>query len=222
MPDDRLVGVVTVTPEGLGVLFGRLARLQLSLEQIAVERDQLKVDNADLATWFAACRQLEAVLEFVEDSEELMPELHKLLYAIIDLREGLKVAWLEPFVKGRQRGQPKGFETASIHARLAAGMNWLMEDGGKKKEEAARFVVEHGGLRRWLQHRGRANSDWKTVANWRDRIKVAPSAAERVAWDATYEIIDDRGRTGGDIEAKAKKLLRGIRIYFGLNQSSAR
>jgi hypothetical protein len=219
VPDNRLVGVVT--PEGLGVLIGRLARLRLRLEQIAVERDRLKAGNADLATYFAAARQLEAVLEFVEDSEELMPELHKLLYAIIDLREGLKVAWLEPFVTGRERGQPNGFEVACIHARLAAVMNWLMEDGGKKKEEAARFVVKHGGLRRWLQNRGRAKSNWKTVANWRDRIKASPSEAERIAWDAAYKIIDDMGRTG-DVEAKAKKLLRRYKIYFGLNQSSAR
>jgi hypothetical protein len=228
--------VPIIDPDGLNILFNRLARLRQQLEEIAKERDKILVQqrsrkgkdeedqendiNEGFATRFAACHQLIAVLEFVEDSENLMPELHKLLMALLDLDSGRSVKWLRPAPKKGQPPPPA--EEGSLHGRYAAIMDWLIKEGGKSKEEAAKFVVEHGGLRRRLESGERARKafhPWETVANWRDRVTrpYDPSrAAEYAGFHVMYEIIRGREFEGADanVEIGAKNLLRALKNLF--------
>jgi hypothetical protein len=219
---DQLVALID--PDGLAGLVGRLANFRRALEEIEALRNDLQTSknpNDPNPTWFGACRQLIAVLEFVEDSKDLMPELHELLNALIDLENGREVVWLRPtrIVKKRP---PLSFEESAIHARYAAIMDWLIAAGGKGKKEAAEFVVTHGGLRRWLEKHGRRPAgenppalDWVIVANWRDRMKNGTATdAERTLFEGQYEILN--AKTGGGIEAIAKKALRQLKIYFSL------
>ena len=105
----------------------------------------------------------------------------------------------------------------AAHARYAWVMNFLMEKGGKGEEEAAKFVVEHGGLRRWLGNRSRANlaNLWRVVANWRDWINGGScTELERTFFDASVEIANFDLQSAKDVEREAKKLLRDLKIHF--------
>jgi hypothetical protein len=153
--------VAMIDQDGLISLIDRLARLWLELKKLdrgpsAIESAKRAGYDADSVTRLAAADQLNAVLSFLEDSEELAPELHQLLHALLDVERGRPVAWLQP---AKKKGKPPpSFMDATAHARYAWVMDVLMEKGNKSEKEAANFVIEHGGLRRWLKPRSQKNS----------------------------------------------------------------
>jgi hypothetical protein len=102
----------------------------------------------------------------------------------------------------------------SVHARCAWIMDFLMQKAKKSEEEAAHFVVEHSGLRTWLNSRSQQNSatDWRVVANWRDRIKSGScTEEERIAFEATAEMVNLQLDTPRGAEREARKLLRAFK-----------
>jgi hypothetical protein len=227
--------IAIIDQDGLSSLVVRPGRLQQQLEEIATERDKIRAqritqknkeekDQKDdiedgFETQFAACHQLFAVLEFFEDSERLMPELHKLKWALLDLESGRRVKWLRPAPQKKKGQPPPPAEEGALHGRYAAVMNWLMEEAGKSKEEAAEFVVKYGGIRNLMRDSPRAQKafhPWNTVANWRDRVigSYDPSrAAEHAGFEAMYEVIRERAFKGADagVEVGAKNLLRVLK-----------
>jgi hypothetical protein len=221
----------TTNSDWLLFLVNQFARLCDELKEAARTRDEILTERTntndeyaeewnniveDSATRSAAISQLCAVLNFLEGGEHLAPELHKLLMALMDLQNGRTIEWLSPEPK---RGQPPPLVKESfLHGRYAAVMDWLMKEGGKNKEEAARFVVEHGGIRRRIEANGRARRAahaWKTVANWRDRATgpYDPScAAKHCAFTTVYEFIKiskwrERKGPSASVEDEAKNML---------------
>jgi hypothetical protein len=220
---DELIALIDA--DGLASLVGRFARFMRALEDIAKMRDQLlraqqgSEDDVSFPSRMAAYRQITAVLEFVEDSEELMPDLRQLLFAHLDWENGREVTWLRaPPKKGQP---PPPVSDAFFHGRVAAIMDRLMRDGMSKRE-AAQYCVRHGGLRRRIEANPRARkaaNAWETVANWRDRATGPPDpsrAAEQAGFAAMREIIQQRELAGADVSVQegAKKLLRALKIYF--------
>ena len=207
--------VAVFNEQGLAALLGRLDRLRRDLEAIAKGRPEEGLD-ADFAMRLAAAGQLIAVLSFLDDSETLAPAVHQLLNALLTVDRGKAVQWLRP---AKKRGKPPpSWDSVSEHASYAWFMNLLMERAGKSEEEAARFVVEHAQLRRRLK--GSRADDWRVVANWRDRIKGGGATEEeRIAYDATAELVTHPLNDQRDVEREAEKLLRDIKIHFsrGLN-----
>jgi hypothetical protein len=219
--------VAVIDQQGLALLIGRLDLLRQRLHKIYIDREEsfirkrnhtLKAeDDIDEGTLTRrmACSQLIAVLEFIEDSETLAPDLHKLLHALLDIERGQHVAWMEP---KKRRGRPRpSYMDVTAHARYAWVMDFLIEKGNKGENEAAHFVVEYGGLRSWLKHRSQKNSaaDLQVVKNWRDRIKGGSCTQEEsIAFATTADLVGSQLDTPQDVEHEAKKLLRGIKIYF--------
>jgi hypothetical protein len=196
---------------------GRVTRYERLRQQLARARNP----SDDFDGWADPVRltlhfQLKAFIEFAEaDPEIKVPEMHGLLFALLDLEDGVRTPLLAP--RPLRNKPPPPLLDASFHGRYAALMNWLTKPPMKmKKKEAAEFVVTHGNLRRLLE-RAKAAAPWRVVSNWRDRINGGVAdQRERDGFDEMLKLIEQEKTKHPELdpESLAKKLLRGVTRYY--------
>jgi hypothetical protein len=176
----------------------RLAFLRERLQ--AIQDDPPEADSGTerlVKAWY----KLVELIDFAEvpETRDLLVEPIMLVLALIDLKEGRKVKWLEP------RYQPKGVRltmaTENLRARYGAVVAYLMASAGHTKEEAARFVAKHGAVGR-LFDKGRRNpaADWQIVMDWYEKYSGTAAFTRALQRMAT---IDD-----GDAEEAARRTLQ--------------
>jgi hypothetical protein len=169
-----------ISPRGANPDFpGRVTRIERLRRDLATVR--FRADHpreGDIPILLGAIGQLTAMVEFARSDpycRDLIDELRALLAALFDIHSGRSVDWLTP--KAKPNAPPLDITTAMFHGWCAAVMQFLMK-AGFKKEAAARFIVEEGGLRRELPKRTNPAPPWRTVANWRQRV-IGPSDPAR-------------------------------------------
>jgi hypothetical protein len=156
-----------------------LARLRLRLKAIAGKAAAARAHQShpdydqNLWTISLAHEQLCAVIDFVESDPACasIAELCDLRSGLLELASGRRVEWLAPQHNQHNIGASRlDQKTAALRGGYAAIMDFLVHPGDMTEERAAKFVVEHGRLRRAAKSRKNAAPDWKRVYNWRQRV----------------------------------------------------
>jgi len=195
---------------------GRVTRIEKLRRDLATAR--CRADNpreGDKPILLGLIGQLTALDEFVRsdpDCRDLVPELRTLLAALFDIDRGRAVNWLKP--EAKPGAPPLDITTAMFHGWCAAVMEFLMCKADLTEEEAAEFVVKEGGLRRELPNRANAASAWRTVANWRQRVKGSPDPAredEQVAYETILAGLCARANLAKNPRGLAREMLRSIK-----------
>ena len=162
----------------------RLAQLRSRLNAIAGKSAAARANQShpdyDPNLWAIslAYEQLDAVIDFVESDPACasVAELCDLRFGLHELAFGRRVEWLAPQHNQHNIGASRlDHKTALLRGGYAAIMDVLVHPGGMTEECAAKFVVEHGKLRRVAKSRKNAASDWKRVYNWRQRVIGHPN-----------------------------------------------
>lgn len=123
-----------------------------------------------------AIQSLSAVVEFVAhglERPDLDHALQDLWLALTNAAAGSKVAedWLS---RRPSKGAPRlPIEDEMMRGAIAAVQQILMDDGGLKREAAAKFAMRHFPhdiLDPLFRNSPHANPGWKTVAEWRGGV----------------------------------------------------
>jgi hypothetical protein len=172
--------------------------------------------DPNFQTRWAAQMQLNAIIDFIEDDQNLarlIPDLHRLQEAILDIENGRRVPpWLMPNKKEKGGQPPLKVTVSALRGRYAAVMDFLMKRGKLGEIEAAKYVVRHGKPEPLM--RGKADA-WKVVQDWRQKMIAgeAEGTIERDGFRFMWELIDRLGfgQPGAATRAEAKKLMRGLK-----------
>jgi hypothetical protein len=149
------------------------ARLALLRKRLQAIQDLPSEADPDAERLVKGWYKLVDLIDFadVPETQGLLVELNHLTLALIDLKEGRRVRWLEP--RYRPKGERLGMVTANLRARYGAVVAYLMAATGHTKEEAARFVGQHGAVGRLYFEKGRQPhhraADWQIVMDWYEK-----------------------------------------------------
>ena len=183
--------------DGAAEMVAQLLYLK-NLYEIAIREARNPDSDSDFADehgqhWlqrFHASESLRAVMNFLHGLPGIRgvdSALYRLELALLDIENGGHPKWLLDTRPIDESGeQPKG--AGKLGARIAydraacAGAMQILMDAGRKREEAARFVMTHlpdETKSRLVGRRLGRELNWRTVARWRDDMD-ANSPARRV------------------------------------------